>query len=94
MILSVNPFDVRGPAIKSQVDFLFYMTNDYLLSLAREYLEVIDNIEHGRFANGLDLYSMESDRSVLHAQLEAETHSRIKKSNMPAYCRKLLRGEA
>lgn len=45
------------------------MLNPLLISLAREYVECIDTIQHGCFAGSHALHDLEGMRGLLHAQL-------------------------
>ena len=65
--------------------------NSYIKSLARDYLKVIDQISHGYFSNSAELHALESERSILHAQLEAAIKRRIKKEDIPDYARKIIK---
>jgi hypothetical protein len=68
------------------------MTDAYTISLAREYLDTIRQIENGQFGSRQQLHELESNRSVLHDQLQRAIGKRIKKDDMPDYARKLVRG--
>ena len=67
------------------------MTSTYIKSLAHDYIDTIERISHGLFSDSAELYALESERSILHAQLEAAVSKRIKKDAMPEYARSLLR---
>jgi len=62
---------------------------DYLVSLAREYLDVIRCISSGDY-NRSQLYAMESERATLHAQLEQAVGRRVRKDAMPAYAQRII----
>ncbi len=69
------------------------MTTAYIVSLAREYLDIIERIAHGLFADGSELYALESERATLHQQLESAVKRNVAKDRMPTYARHLV-GEA
>ena len=46
------------------------MTDTYTISLAREYLDTIRQIENGQFGSRQQLHELEGNRSVLHDQLQ------------------------
>lgn len=45
------------------------VVNPLLISLCREYLTVIDNMQHGKWLEHTELHDMEQNRAVLHQQL-------------------------
>lgn len=59
----------------------------YLLSLAKDYTELVDAMRHGQYQPH-ELRTLDSDRQVLHNQLRQ--HSGLDPDDMYQYCRALL----
>jgi hypothetical protein len=66
------------------------MVDAMTISIARECLETIDRIQRGQFLDHTELHALESDRSMLHAQLETMIGHAIRKSKMPEFARRLV----
>lgn len=59
----------------------------YLIGLARDYVELVDAMQHGRYTRD-ELHTLDSDRQVLHNQLREYTG--LDPDDMHHYCRALL----